>query len=91
MDHLCSAYSLLYYCLSIYWLIMIAYALVSWFPGLRRYRITDYLALLVEPVIAPVRRIIPPVAGFDLSFLLVLLLIGWINSQLVAPQMCGRF
>jgi len=88
---LCSAYGILSTCLYIYWLIMLAYAVVSWFPGLRRYRASDYLAMLVEPVIAPVRRIIPPIAGLDLSFLVVLLLIGWVKRALVDPQMCGAF
>ncbi len=85
---LCSAYGILGTFLSIYFWVMLAYALVSWFPNLRRYRVTDYLAMLVEPVLAPVRRVIPPVAGLDLSFIIVLLVIQWVNHALVAPYAC---
>jgi len=89
---LCTAYQLLNKFLDIYFFVMLAYALVSWFPNLRRYRVTDYLAMLVEPVIAPVRRIIPPVAGLDLSFLVVLLLVEFVNAKLVAPYTyCGLY
>jgi len=37
--------------------------------------------MLVEPVLTPVRRIIPPMGGLDISFIVVLLVI-----QLVANQ-----
>jgi len=85
---LCSVYGLLYNFLRIYTLVLFAYALISWFPAMRRYRAADYLAMLVEPVLAPVRRIIPPVAGLDLSFLIVIILIQWVNGAIVARNMC---
>ncbi len=88
---LCTAYGILNTFLQIYFFVMLAYALVSWFPNLRRYRATDYLAMLVEPVIAPVRRIIPPIGGLDLSFLVVLLLLQWVRGALVAPYVCGIY
>jgi YggT family protein len=88
---LCTAYGILSTFLNIYFFVMLAYALVSWFPSLRRYRATDYLAMLVEPVLAPVRRVIPPIAGLDLSFLLVLLLLQWVNRSLVLPYTCGVY
>jgi len=88
---LCTAYGILSTFLSIYFWVMLAYALVSWFPNLRRYRVTDYLAMLVEPVLAPVRRVIPPIAGLDLSFIVVLLVLQWVNRALVQPYTCGVF
>ena len=60
--------------LQIYVLIMLVYALVSWVPSIRG-KWTDYVAMLVEPVLTPVRRIIPPIAGLDISFLVVIFLI----------------
>ncbi len=88
---MCTAYGILSTFLSIYFWVMLAYALVSWFPNLRRYRVTDYLAMLVEPVLAPVRRVIPPIAGLDLSFIVVLLVLQWVNRALVQPYTCGVF
>jgi YggT family protein len=32
----------------------------------------------VEPVLQPVRRVIPPLGGLDLSFLVVILLVGYL-------------
>jgi YggT family protein len=77
---MCELYLIVGKLLQIYSLIMLAYALVSWVPSLRG-RWSDYVAMLVEPVLAPVRRIIPPMGGLDLSFLVVIIVI-----QLVAGQ-----
>ena len=67
----------------IYTLVMLVYAITSWIPDIRG-RWSEYLAMVVEPVVAPVRRLIPPAGGFDWSFLVVLLalqvLIRIINS-----------
>ena len=63
--------------LQIYVLVMLVYALVSWVPSLRG-KWTEYVAMLVEPVLTPVRRIIPPIAGLDISFLVVIILIQWV-------------
>ena len=63
---ICSLYTVVAWLLNAYVLVMLVYALVSWVPSLRG-RWTDYVAMLVEPVLAPVRRIIPPLGGLDLS------------------------
>jgi YggT family protein len=65
--------------LQLYFFIMLAYALVSWVPGLRG-RWSDYVAMLVEPVLAPVRQIIPPLGGFDLAFLVVIIAVRWSST-----------
>ncbi len=65
---------------------MLAYALVSWVPSLRG-RWFDYVARVVEPVLIPVRRVIPPLGGLDLSFLIVILWLGYIMRSL-PPAYC---
>jgi YggT family protein len=67
----CELYSAVAKVLQLYVLIMLVYALVSWVPSIRG-RWTDYIAMLVEPVLTPVRRIIPPMGGLDISFLIVI-------------------
>ena len=79
---MCEIWKIVNYILQIYSLIMIAYAVVSWIPSIRG-RWSDYLAMLVEPVLVPVRRIIPPAGGFDLAFLVVLLVIQVVNGTIV--------
>jgi YggT family protein len=72
---LCDVAQALGYVVWLYTGVLLVYAVISWFPDLRRGRWAYYLASLVEPVLMPVRRIIPPVGGFDVAFLVVLLLL----------------
>ena len=58
----------------VYILVLLARALLSWFPirpGTTAASIASILYEVTEPVLGPVRRIIPPVGGLDLSILLV--------------------
>jgi YggT family protein len=71
-----------------YSIILFIYALLSWIPDLRGPWMR-YLAMLVEPVLAPVRRIIPPVGGLDLAFLVVIVLINFVIIPLVRYAASG--
>lgn len=77
----CSVAQALSLVLKIFWLAMILYAVVSWVPALQG-RWSYYIARIVEPVLWPVRRIIPPIGGLDIAFLVLIILvsylIGWI-------------
>jgi YggT family protein len=42
------------------------------------------LSALTDPVLAPIRRYVPPVGGLDLSFLVLLLAIQLVRSVLIA-------
>lgn len=66
--------------LNVFWILMLVYAVVSWVPSLQG-RWTYYVARIVEPVLLPVRRIIPPVGGLDLAFLVVIILVGWLMGK----------
>ena len=82
---MCQLWGLVDLIFKVYSLAMIVYAVVSWIPSIRG-RWSDYLAMVVEPVIVPIRRIIPPVGGIDLSFLIVLIVIQLVDNQIVVPQ-----
>ncbi len=60
---------------------MLLYAVVSWVPALQG-RWSVYVARIVEPVLIPIRQIIPPLGGFDMSFIVVILLIGFVKSAI---------
>jgi YggT family protein len=66
-------------------LAVIARALLSWFdPGLR-YPISQILVDLTEPIIAPIRRIVPPDGGMiDLSPLIALILLQVIERVIIS-------
>jgi YggT family protein len=72
--------------LKAFWVAMLLYALVSWVPSLQG-RWSTYVARIVEPVLIPVRRIIPPVGGLDLSFLVIILLLGYV-MRAIPPAYC---
>ncbi|MEA2663826.1 MAG: YggT family protein [Candidatus Eremiobacteraeota bacterium] len=71
---------------SLYLLLLIVYAVISWVPSLRG-RWSDYLAMVVEPVLTPVRRVIPAVGGLDLSFIVVFFVIQLV-IRLIAGEPC---
>jgi YggT family protein len=67
-----------------YFFLIIAAVLLSWIGGSLRHPVIPLVYQLTEPVMAPIRKVIPPIAGIDLSpvFALVgirflLLLLGW--------------
>lgn len=64
----------------LFWMLIIR-ALLSWFN--QSYNpIVLIMEQLTEPVMAPVRRIIPPIGGLDLSVMLVLILMNFLNLLL---------
>jgi YggT family protein len=57
---------------SLMWMV-IGYALMSWFSAAAEIR--DVLAPLIEPLLNPIRRVLPQMGGVDLSPIALLLLI----------------
>ena len=73
--------------LGIYLLILVVRAILSWFPlspGSALAPVASFLYSITEPVLAPLRRIIPAVGGFDLSFIVLFFII-----QIVRNIICG--
>ena len=54
---------------------IIAYAILSWFGPGGYNPAARLLSAICEPVLAPVRRLLPPLGGLDLSPLVVLVLL----------------
>jgi YggT family protein len=88
MQLMCSVWEVVFWVFRLYLLLMLVYAVVSWVPSIRG-RWTDYVAMLVEPVLVPVRRVIPPLGGLDLSFLVVIVVLQLVLSNIVQPQLYG--
>ena len=63
----------------VYMIVLLARAILSWFPvsssGGLLAQIQRVLFDVTEPVLAPVRRIIPPAGMFDLSFMVVFIVV----------------
>lgn len=67
-----------------YFFLIIAAVILSWVGSGLRHPVVPLVFQLTEPVMRPIRRVIPPIAGIDLSpvFALIgirflLLLLGW--------------
>lgn len=69
-----SVFLILYWVLHVYQLILLARVLMSWIPNLDQNNpIARFLYQATEPVLAPIRSALPPMAGIDLSPLVVFL------------------
>jgi YggT family protein len=64
--------------LLVYMIVLVGRAVMSWFPirpGTPAASIYSLLLDLTEPVLAPLRRIIPPAGMFDLSFMVLFIIL----------------
>ena len=62
-------------------LILFIRILLSWFPNIKWWEQPFKLLYdITEPILAPFRRIIPPMGGLDLSPIVVFLLIGMLEK-----------
>ena len=64
--------------------LLFVYVLLSWVMHEEHYPpILRWLQSMVEPVLTKIRRVIPPIAGIDLSVIAALLIIEMIRSFLL--------
>jgi len=77
----CSAWLVLQWALQLFQVLLLISAVVSWVPSLRG-RWFDYVARIVDPVLAQVRRVIPPLGGLDMAFLVVFIANGYAIRQI---------
>ena len=81
------AFTLVRTFLQFYLGVIVVYAILSWVVPAGYNPAMALLGTVVEPVLRPFRRIIPPIANFDLSVLWASLAIGMLLRLL--PQLFG--
>lgn len=69
----------LYALISIYILFIFIRFLASWFVFTRR-TFLGFVQRVTDPVLIPAQRLIPPIGMFDISAMLVLLLLGFLQT-----------
>lgn len=57
-------------------LLILARVLLSWIDPGGRGQLASYIVQTTEPILAPVRRVLPRTGMFDLSPLIVILVLG---------------
>ncbi len=78
----CALGPILLQLLNIYLIVLVVYAVISRIPDLQGAWVR-YLAAVIEPVLNPIRRIIPPMGGFDIAFLVLILLIQFVIRPVI--------
>jgi YggT family protein len=63
------------------YLIVIA-SLMSWFRPSARNPVVRLLHTVVDPVLHPIRAILPAIGGMDFSPLVAILILGWLQHML---------
>ena len=74
--------TLLIYALYVFIIVMIIRAVFSWVSPVPTNPVSRFAWQVTEPVLAPVRRWIPPVSGIDLSFIVVILIAYFLIAAL---------
>jgi YggT family protein len=86
------------YLLTLYVYILIAAAVLSWLIAFNVVNtrhgavamIADFLFRITEPVLAPIRRLLPNLGGIDVSPVIVILIIVFIQS-VILPNLARAF
>lgn len=70
---------------SIFFYAIIIKIILSWVAPFQRNPFADILNLLTEPLLFPARRLIPPIAGFDISAIPVLIILQLMSITISNP------
>ncbi|MDP6776767.1 MAG: YggT family protein [Candidatus Latescibacteria bacterium] len=73
---------LLYGVVSVLLALIVARIVISWLPFARGSRLMATLYGLTEPVMAPFRQLIPPLGMFDLSPIILIFLLNFVQSAI---------
>jgi YggT family protein len=65
--------TILHYAIDIYRYVVLAAIVASWVAPGSRHPIVVFLERVTEPLLAPLRKVIPPMGGFDLSPIVLLI------------------
>jgi YggT family protein len=72
--------------LDIYLLVLLARAVLSFLPvgpDSALFGVNRALIMITEPVLAPMRRVIPPLGMFDMSFLVLVIVIEVVQTSVL--------
>lgn len=75
-------------------IVFLIYVVLSWLFMLKivspsnptARQIYSLLSGVVEPIVAPFRKVIPPLGNFDMGFFFAAMLLYWVNGYLL-PQL----
>jgi YggT family protein len=63
-------------------LLVLVWCLLSWFPNIRWYdQPWKTLDRIVQPIMAPFRKILPPINGIDLSPMIAMMVLQFVSKM----------
>lgn len=66
-------------------IIILVRILLTWFPDIKWWQQPfKFLQDVSDPVLVPVRNLIPPVGGFDLSPIVVFITLGFVKNIILS-------
>ena len=66
--------------INVYMIVLIVRCVMSFIPHNRTHPLVVFLYRVTDPVLQPVRRIIPPIGGtLDISPIIVFLVLSWLR------------
>ncbi|ABX78103.1 putative membrane protein [Coxiella burnetii RSA 331] len=71
--------------LNLYFYAIILRVVMSWIASLQHNPIAEIIFLITEPLMRPIRRLIPSIAGFDFSPIVLLILLQLISILVFRP------
>lgn len=80
---MCVLAQLLVWLVNCYTIILLVYAVLSWIPDLRLGGLDRLLATVVEPLLMPIRRVVPPMGGLDVAFLILIVVLQFLVRPLL--------
>jgi YggT family protein len=69
--------------IDLYSLVVLVAVILSWLPLDRRSLVVTITRSLTEPVLAPIRKVLPPMGGLDLSAMVLLIALQALKGLLV--------
>jgi YggT family protein len=63
---------------------LVGRAILSWIDPGARWPVTRVLADATEPLISPIRRVIPPIGMIDISFIVAIILLQVLQRLLIS-------
>jgi YggT family protein len=69
--------------IDLYSLVVIVTVVISWLPVDRQHPAVLFIHRITEPVLAPIRRALPPMGGLDLSPLVLLIALQFLKRLLL--------
>ena len=68
---------------TVLWFLLIARVVLSWTNPMGGGGMTAFIYQVTEPILAPIRRFLPPTSGVDWSPLIAMLLLGVVLRVIV--------